>query len=181
MNKVLVVLVILTTLIFGVVGYIIYKDIKATETNSTSESSSSSEIENMRESSGGSITDAEMQSFKEQGLNPFGQPTSIEGLTDSDYQEYIHGMSHQKVKAEEKWGFYQINEERIRWLLEGLDSNDVKHGDLYREILEKWANGDFSSADDDHNAIWQLQGGTVGEATGVLSAEEEKAYIESRQ
>ncbi|WP_042146417.1 DUF6241 domain-containing protein [Paucisalibacillus sp. EB02] len=185
MNKLIVVLVILTILIFGVVGYIIYTDIKASEasnySSNSSEGPSSTDVDNMRESAGGNITEEEMQSFKEKGLNPFGQPTTIEQLTDSDFQEYIHGMSHQKVKAEEKWGFYQINEDRIQWLLEGLNNNEFIHGNLYRRILEKWANGDFSSADDDHNAIWELQGGTVGQATGILSPEEERSYMESQQ
>jgi hypothetical protein len=90
-------------------------------------------------------------------------------------------MSHQKVKAKQKWGFYQITPERIIWLLEGLDLVEVQYEKIYWEILEKWAQEDFSTADEDHNTIWQLQGGTIGEATGVLSPEEEKVYIKSQE
>ncbi|WP_408640759.1 DUF6241 domain-containing protein [Salipaludibacillus keqinensis] len=46
-------------------------------------------------------------------------------------------------------------------------------------MLERWEEGDFSQADDDHNAIWRLQGGTKGYAEGLLTEEEEKQYIEN--
>src|SRR5690606_10492420 len=52
--------------------------------------------------------------------NPFDDSIAMDELNDSQYQKYIHGISHQKVKASEKWGFYLITEERIQWLLEGL-------------------------------------------------------------
>lgn len=113
--------------------------------------------------------------------NPFDDSVLIEELNDSHYQKYIHGMAHQKVKASEKWGFYLITEERIQWLLDGLEVADLKHDDLYRDILGRWAEGDFSSVDQDHNRIWDLQNGTIGKATGILSPEEEQAYIKSQQ
>ncbi|MGP4073287.1 DUF6241 domain-containing protein [Piscibacillus sp. B03] len=114
-------------------------------------------------------------------LNPFGDPYSSDDMSDSRVQEYIHKMSHQKVQASEKWGFYRITDERIAWLQESLDASEesLKHYNLYKSILDRWAAGDFSRADEDHNAIWKLQGGTIGRATGILSAEEERAYINS--
>ncbi|WP_062107320.1 DUF6241 domain-containing protein [Bacillus niameyensis] len=121
----------------------------------------------------------EKPSIGEQGeLNPFGKKLFIADLTDGDYQNYIHKMSHQKIKADEKWGLYLITQERIDWLLAGLDQSDLKHKKVYKEILERWTAGDFSRVDRDHNAIWKLQKGTIGKATGILSPEEEKAYIE---
>ncbi|GGA82314.1 DUF6241 domain-containing protein [Ornithinibacillus halotolerans] len=177
MKKLIIFLIIVATLSLGYFGYLILSDMEKTNEKRMTESN----IEDIRDSTGGAKTDEEIAAFKEQGLNPFGQHTPQDKLTDTDYQEYIHGMSHQKVKAEQKWGFYQINEERINWLLEGLDLVKLNHEHTYRTILEKWAKGDFSTADDDHNAIWQLQGGTIGRATGILSPEEEKAYIRSQR
>jgi hypothetical protein len=49
------------------------------------------------------------------------------------------------------------------------------------DILNRWAEGDFSRADKDHNAIWNVQGGTIGEATGVMSPEEEQQYLETKE
>lgn len=103
-----------------------------------------------------------------------------DNLKESQIQEIIHGMSHQKVEAEAKWGEYQITQERVERLLEVAILNEAayQHGKTYVTILEKWAKGDFSTADKDHNAIWQILGGTVGEATGLLSPVEEQEYIE---
>ncbi|WP_054751901.1 DUF6241 domain-containing protein [Piscibacillus salipiscarius] len=64
---------------------------------------------------------------------------------------------------------------------QGIEASkdNLSHYDVYQSILNRWAAGDFTQADDDHNAIWDLKGGTIGYATGVLSDEEEQAYIES--
>lgn len=136
------------------------------------------ELEEQRTEIEGTITEEDLAEFKEQGLNPFGEHTKMDGLTDAMYQEYIHGMSHQKVEANKKWGFYEIHPDRIEWLLDGLDQVNVEHEDAYRSILEKWKDGNFADADVDHNVIWDLQGGTVGKATGILSQEEEQDYVE---
>mgnify|MGYP001474534966 CR=1 FL=1 len=113
------------------------------------------------------------------GSNPFGDDVTQEEMTDEHFQEYIHGMSHQKVRAEKKWSFYELTQERVKWLHEALEVANVEHKDVYQTILDKWVKGDFSTAYKDHNAVWELQGGTVGKATGLLSAEEEQAYLES--
>ncbi len=112
-------------------------------------------------------------------VNPFHEKYTQEELTDRHYQDYIHKMSHQKVIADTKWGFYEITDERIDWLLESLEItyDALNDGKIYRDILTKWKNDDFSRVDQDHNAIWHLQGGSIGEATGILSTEEEKEYI----
>lgn len=134
--------------------------------------------EGTRKVAGGNLSEEEIAELEEKGLNPFGEAKEQEDLTDANYQEYIHGMSHQKVKASEKWGFYKITDKRIDWLIDGLKETDLTHKDIYAAILEKWNKGDFSTADDDHNAIWKLQGGTIGYATGVLNPEEEKEYLD---
>ncbi|MGP4075418.1 DUF6241 domain-containing protein [Halobacillus sp. K22] len=129
----------------------------------------------------GAISEEELDSYKEAGKNPFGKDTPAEELTDYHYKEYIHGMSHQKVKASKKWGFYEIHPERISWLLKGLEQADVEHKQVYKNILVKWEEGNFSTIDEDHNAIWNLQNGTIGKATGILSPTEEKDYIEGKK
>ncbi|WP_404451552.1 DUF6241 domain-containing protein [Virgibacillus necropolis] len=137
------------------------------------------ELHENRKNIEGTITEEELTTFKEKELNPFGEETKLVELSDYMYQEYIHGMSHQKVQASKKWGFYEIHPSRITWLLEGLESVKLKHENIYRDILKKWNNGNFSSVDNDHNAVWRLQDGTVGIATGILSSEEEQAYVNS--
>lgn len=99
-------------------------------------------------------------------------------MSEGEVQQAIHNMSHQKVKADRKWGALEITPQHINRLIEIVKNNDFENADLYLEILNSWKEGDFSNIVDDHNAIWELQDGTVGEATGVLSPKEEKQYID---
>lgn len=90
----------------------------------------------------------------------------------------MHEMTHQKVVADEKWGATQMTEERINMLY-----NIVKYSTYHEKfdllkILSKWKAGDFRTVDSDHNMLWKMQDGTVGEATGILSEEEEQKFIE---
>ncbi|MFD1019644.1 DUF6241 domain-containing protein [Thalassobacillus hwangdonensis] len=156
-------------------------DVETSKAEEESGEASDITVEELREEAGGQASEEEMARYEEQGKNPFGQEKQASELGDTGYQEYIHGMSHQKVEAPKKWGFYEINDTRIDWLLKGLDEAELEHEQTYRRILEKWKAGDFSTADQDHNAIWSLQGGTIGKATGVLSPSEEAAYLKSKQ
>jgi hypothetical protein len=99
-------------------------------------------------------------------------------LSEDDLQQQIHDMSHQKVKAAQKWGSLEVTTERIDHLISVVENGNYEHSHVYLDILYGWKDGDFSEADKDHNTIWRLQGGTVGKATGVLSVAEEQAYIE---
>ncbi|MFP5110077.1 DUF6241 domain-containing protein [Neobacillus sp. C211] len=105
-----------------------------------------------------------------------------EGITEAEVQDAIHSMSHSKVYASEKWSDLEPTQERIDQLLDAVkrDQNGLDHSDLYIGILEKWHVGDFSEAVSDHNKIWELQGGSVGEATRLLTKEEEAEYRKER-
>jgi len=133
-----------------------------------------------KQTAAGNITQKELNEMKDQGLNQFGDSQSVTELTEGNFNNYIHGMSHQKVKASKKWSFYEITDNRIKWLLNSLDVIEVEHENTYRRILTKWNKGDFSKIDEDHNGIWAIQDGTVGKATGILTPEEEKAYIQNQ-
>ncbi|KIL47889.1 DUF6241 domain-containing protein [Jeotgalibacillus campisalis] len=162
-------------------------DRKSTEdedsiTESQAETDEETFTEETRASAAGSITDEDLEQFESEGLNPFKQKVSQDELADFHYQEYIHGMTHQKIKASKKWGFYEIHPKRIDWLLEGLEKTtqiNTENKTIYREILTNWRDGNFTQIDKEHNKIWRMQDGTVGEATGILSPEEEQSYIES--
>lgn len=112
--------------------------------------------------------------------NPFGEKVSTP-LSEGLMQQYIHAMSHQKVEADEKWSFFEITDDRIDFLLSQLEVSKYKHEHTYKEILISWKDGDFSEAVNHHNAVWRIQEGTVGLATGLLSSKEEESYIKSRK
>ncbi|RHW31174.1 hypothetical protein D1B31_22570 [Neobacillus notoginsengisoli] len=103
-----------------------------------------------------------------------------ENMSEYAVQDAIHFMSHQKVKADEKWGSLQLTEERVDQLIGIIENKrgQYVHAELYLDILYRWKEGDFTQANEDHNAIWDLKGGTIGRATGILSPEEEERYIE---
>lgn len=174
--------VVVGTVAWGTYHWLSNYDSKAESTSEVKEKEQAEEVlQENRKDIEGTISEEDLATFKEENLNPFGEPTKMNELDDYIYQEYIHGMSHQKVKASKKWGFYEVHPNRIKWLLEGLDEVELDNESIYRDILEKWSDGKFSSVDDDHNAIWSLQNGTVGKATGILSTDEEQAYVESNE
>lgn len=186
MKKVIILLSILIVAAIGIFGYIVIFDMFGDDTTNESpdnqEEEPDKEAGEDRKTIGGNVTDEELAEYEEEGKNPFGEKIALEELNDASIQEYIHGMSHQKVVAEAKWGYYELKPSRVEWLLEGVEeASDLDHKQTYKNILNKWKNGDFSSVDEDHNQIWQLQEGTVGKATGILSDEEEEAYINSQE
>ena len=99
-------------------------------------------------------------------------------MTEEQVQDAIHQMSHQKVRAEKKWGFIPLTRERVDRLIEVINANQYQHEDVYLDILKAWKESNFSYIDGNHNTIWILQGGNVGKATGILTLEEERKYIE---
>lgn len=99
--------------------------------------------------------------------------------TESEFMEVLHHMTHQKVEASPKWGAVQITEQRIDQMLAVLESNELEHEAFYHKTLSAWKKGDFSNAVHTHNEIWDMQNGTIGEATDLLSEAEEEKYIET--
>jgi len=106
-----------------------------------------------------------------------------DNLIEHKVNEAIHNMSHQKVEAKVKWGHTQITQAKVDRLLEVSKESNYKFKELYIEILERWSKGDFSHAVEDHNAIWEMQGGdestNSGKAIRLLTPTEEQAYIEN--
>ncbi|WP_216830753.1 DUF6241 domain-containing protein [Alkalihalobacterium elongatum] len=98
-------------------------------------------------------------------------------LSEYEVQKAIHHMSHQKVAANKKWGHKRITEERIERLIEVVEANNYTYRNTYLDILKRWKAGDFRQAVEDHNRIWRIQGGTVGEATRLFTEKEEAEYI----
>ncbi|KOS59930.1 hypothetical protein AN161_26705 [Lysinibacillus sp. FJAT-14222] len=96
---------------------------------------------------------------------------------ETKFEQYLHAMSHQKVKAEDKWDFMPLTKNNVETMLTILDHTNYKHEKKYRDILNEWRNDDFSNAVDAHNFVWKNQGGTVGKAYGLLTEEEEHHYI----
>ncbi|WP_223592063.1 DUF6241 domain-containing protein [Neobacillus bataviensis] len=101
-------------------------------------------------------------------------------MSEKDFMDSIHKMSHQKVIADKKWGAIPLTNERVNRLLDVVNENrsNYKYTHVYNDILSRWAKGDFSRVDEDHNEIWDLQEGTIGKAKRIASSKEERDFIE---
>ncbi len=91
--------------------------------------------------------------------------------------DVMHKMTHQKVKAEEKWGAIPMIPDTIRQVYEIVSKSNFEQKDDLLAILEKWKNGQFDEVDRDHNYFWDYQGGTIGKAYGILNKSEEETFI----
>ncbi|WP_460283778.1 PRK06770 family protein [Bacillus luti] len=90
----------------------------------------------------------------------------------------MHRMVHQKVKSSEKWGFIEMTNKEIRSAKAAVESStNFKHKSKLLATLERWEKGDFSQTVEEHNFLWEIQGGDTGKATERLSPEEEKQYV----
>ncbi|PFG04460.1 DUF6241 domain-containing protein [Bacillus sp. es.034] len=166
-KKMLSVIVGSVVLLTGLGVYIVVGSLGNSETGNQSTQSDAVSTEGV-----------EMNSSGEE--NPFGEKVKTP-LSEDLMRQYIHAMSHQKVRAKEKWSFFKITDERIDYLLEQLKINKYEDEYVYEDILTSWKEGDYSGVVGDHNTIWRLQDGNIGKATSPLNAEQEKKYIESQK
>lgn len=131
-----------------------------------------------------SATQAEQDQAKQE-LNksfetstPLGEMPEYETMSELELVDEVHGMTHQKVLADEKWGSVEITKDKVEKLYEVTNNKkDSEIRTMLLEILEPWKKGDFSNAVEDHNRIWNYKEGNIGEAKRLLTPVEEQEYI----
>ncbi|WHZ02421.1 DUF6241 domain-containing protein [Neobacillus sp. YX16] len=104
-----------------------------------------------------------------------------ETMSEEELIQEVHNMTHQKVKADKKWGASEITADKVQKLNEVIQTKDFKkssHKQMLLDILEPWTTRDFSNAVSAHNRIWAYQKGNIGKATRLLTPQEELEYIE---
>lgn len=89
----------------------------------------------------------------------------------------MHEMTHQKVEADQKWGAIPMIPDTINQVYNVVDSSSFDYKDVLMEMLERWKKRDFSDIVADHNRLWTMQNGNIGEATGTATPEEEAKFI----
>jgi len=103
------------------------------------------------------------------------------GIDDSSSQdaviEVMHKMTHQKVKAKEKWGAIPMIPDTINQVYDIVEKSKFEQKDDLLAILAKWKKGNFSEVNEDHNYFWTYQGGTIGKSYGIMSKSEEETFI----
>jgi hypothetical protein len=104
-----------------------------------------------------------------------------EDMSEAAIIQEVHNMTHQKVHAPKKWGKSEITEDKVNSLYELVINTSFEKSTTKKmllQLLEPWTRGDFSNAVHAHNTIWAYQNGTIGEATRLLTPQEELDYIE---
>ncbi|MDM5153325.1 DUF6241 domain-containing protein [Bacillus sp. DX1.1] len=88
----------------------------------------------------------------------------------------MHKMTHQKVRAQEKWGAIPMTKQGTDLIYNIVAQSSFKEKDRLLQIAERWKNRDFSQISDDHNFFWTFDGGTIGKAYGMLNTSEERTF-----
>lgn len=130
------------------------------------------------------VTTKEAQTKIEKG---FAAPVSskvkaeYETMREEELIQEVHNMTHQKVEADKKWGASEITADKVQKIYEVIQNKDFKKSSnkkMLLDILEPWTRQDFTNAVSAHNRIWAFQKGNIGEATRLLTPQEELEYIE---
>ncbi|WHX77747.1 DUF6241 domain-containing protein [Priestia flexa] len=98
---------------------------------------------------------------------------------ESEVMQIMHEMTHQKVRAQDKWGAVPLTNENVKKVIAIVEASSFEHKTDMLTILKRWENDNFSTVAEDHNFFWRLQGGNVGQAYGTLTIEEEQKFIEN--
>ena len=101
-------------------------------------------------------------------------------LEEHEILEAMNYMTHQKIKADDKWGYVLMDERNIETVKNGISNSDSDNKEILNSIIEKWENDDFSKVDQDHNIILDLQNGTIGKAYDILTPEQEQEIIDKK-
>ncbi|HDR8182804.1 TPA: PRK06770 family protein [Bacillus thuringiensis] len=99
-------------------------------------------------------------------------------ISEGEIISTMHKMVHQKVKSAEKWGFVEMTHKEISNMKRDIEnSTGFQYKMKLFSIINRWEKGDFSQTVEEHNFLWEIQGGDTGKATERLSPEEEKQYV----
>jgi hypothetical protein len=102
-----------------------------------------------------------------------------ENSTELEVIEVMHKMTHQKVRAEDKWGAIPMSDDTINQVYDIISKSNFEQKDSLLAIIDNWKNNNFANVDLDHNFFWNLEDGTIGKAYGKMSPKEEAEFIKN--
>lgn len=95
--------------------------------------------------------------------------------------QLIHEMANTKVIAEEKYASIDITPERVEALIKAVNRSNWDDKARLLEMLNRWKNGDFSQAVEEHNYVWAKLGGEVGKATKLKDDNTTKSSVLTKE
>lgn len=120
---------------------------------------------------------------QDEAWSDFADISVVTGWAPEKFTEYqvlldLHGMSHQKVVAEDTGRYGAIDPKGLNELYRAIDAHpDWSNNEVYLPIMDRWAVGDFSQPVEDYNTLAELLGDHIAPAKRVKTAEEESAYL----
>lgn len=83
--------------------------------------------------------------------------------------DIMHRMANTKIIAENDkiWGELPIDSDSLGDIRDLVSEIDYPDRNYLLEVINRWEDGDFSQADEEHNYFWTKLGGTIGKAIGV--------------
>ena len=87
-----------------------------------------------------------------------------------------HSMANTLIEADSIWDKLPMNKANVDKLILLINkTEDSANKTTLVEIANRWKLGDFSKVDEDHDTVWSMLDGTIGEATGINKVEVTKA------
>jgi uncharacterized protein YxeA len=181
LKKILIIIGVVIGLVIGF-GYGTYKILDNVENYQEKNTDNEARSVAAPEENDDSPYASKQEEYQEQTKNIGGQIFELkltDATTEREIIDIMHKMTHQKVKAEDKWGAIPMSEHTVSQVLEFLEKSKFATKEDLMDIAKKWKSGDFQTVDYDHNFFWQWQGGTVGRAYGIMSSAEEEEFIKN--
>jgi len=94
---------------------------------------------------------------------------SPEYYSETKIYDIMHRMANTKIIAENNkiWGELPIDKKEIQNIKSIVEKVNYEDREYILKVLNRWEEGDFSQAVDDHNYFWDKLGGTIGKAIGI--------------
>lgn len=94
-------------------------------------------------------------------------PGTYDFTNEESVYTLMHYMINTKVTSDVIWGTLDLTKNRVKILINAVTVSNWNDKNKLLGILNRWENGDFSQAVDDHNYVWSRLGGKDGKATGI--------------
>lgn len=98
------------------------------------------------------------------------QQVDVKEYTASYIAEYMHEMANTLIVAGDGkiWHTKSMDKKNISEVQQMLsNSEDFDEKDELLQIINAWSQGDFAHIVDDHNFVWKMLDGNVGQAVGI--------------
>lgn len=107
--------------------------------------------------------------------------TKQTGRDEKAVWDEMHKMINTKIVADEIWGKITITPEKIASLISEVEKSNYKTRKDLLNMLNRWMEGDYRKAVEDHNFLWDQLGGTIGKAKDLNEKTKEEMIEKYRE